>query len=146
MNPKRDDVNVTLWRTLQEQELDDDVAELEAMSDEELDKYIADNGGDPAAIRQRGVKLARRLEAQHAERDVDEKKLEALRAEAASRRSAPLLPRKELLARLEAARNDPRFAAPVATMFQKKKPEASTDEELQSLIDAIELLAKLGKG
>jgi hypothetical protein len=28
-------------------------------------------------------------------------------------------------------------------LFQKKTPEASTDDELQALIDAIDLLAKL---
>jgi hypothetical protein len=146
MNPKREDENVALWRTLQEQELEDDVAELEAMSDEELDRHIADNGGDPEGIRRRGAELVKRLEAQHVAREADAKKLEAFRAEAAARRRAPLLPRDVLLARLEAARNDPRFQAPVATMFQKKRPEASTDEELQSLVDAIELLAKLGQG
>ncbi len=146
MNPKRDDVNATLWRTIQEQELEDDVAELEAMSDEDLDRYIADNGGDPAGIRRRGLELVKRLEAQRATREADVKKLEALRDEAAAHRTGPRLSRAELLTRLEAARNDPRFQAPVATMFQKKRPEASTDDELQSLLAAIELLAKLGQG
>jgi hypothetical protein len=144
MNPKRDDV--ALWHAIQEAELDDDVAELEAMSDDELDAYIAANGGDPAGIRRRGVELVKELAAKQAARESAVKKLEAFRIEAAARRSAPLLPRAELLARLAAARNDPRFQSPVATMFQKKQPEASTDEELQSLVDAIELLAKLGPG
>jgi len=144
MNPKRDDV--ALWHAIQEAELDDDVAELEAMSDAELDKYIADNGGDPAGIRRRGVELVKEITAKQAAREADAKKLEAFRSEAAARRTAPLLPRDELLARLKVARNDPRFQSPVATMFQKKQPEASTDEELQSLVDAIELLAKLGQG
>jgi hypothetical protein len=47
------------------------------------------------------------------------------------------------VARIDRARNDPRFTAPVAALFRSKTPEASTDEELQALLDQIELLAKL---
>ena len=68
-----------------------------------------------------------------------------LRAEAAKLRQGPRLDRAQLLARLDAARKDPRFEEPVATLFQKKAPEASTDDELQALVDAIELLSKAGK-
>ena len=41
------------------------------------------------------------------------------------------------------ARKNPAFSAPVQTLFQKKTEEASTDEELQALLDEMELLAKL---
>jgi hypothetical protein len=135
-----------LWRTLKEQEIEDDIEEISAMSDEALDRYIASEGGDPAAIRARGKALGERLAAQQ-ERWKGEvtAKLEALRAEAASLRQRPRLSRGELLARLEVARKDPRFQEPVATLFQKKGPEASTDAELQALVDAIELLSKTGQ-
>jgi hypothetical protein len=135
-----------LWRTLKEQEIEDDIEEISAMSDEELDRHIASEGGDPAAIRARGKALGERLAAeQEAWKTETMEKLEALRAEAASLRQQPRLTRAELLARLDAARNDPRFEEPVATLFQKKAPEASTDEELQTLVDAIALLSKTGQ-
>jgi hypothetical protein len=139
---KRDPLD--LWRAIKEQELDDDLAEIEAMSEAEVDKYIADNGGDPKAIRASGRALAERLLSQRlAWQEVMAEKLEAFRTEAAAAQRGPRLPRPELLARLERARQNPRFAAPVAMLFQKKTPEASTDAELQALIDAIDLLAKL---
>jgi hypothetical protein len=135
-----------LWRTLREQEIEDDIDEISAMSSEELDKYIAAEGGDPAGIRARGKALGEKLAAQQQAWKVEmTEKLEALRAEAATLRQRPRLPRADLLAHLEAARKDPRFEAPVATLFQKKAPEASTDEELQALLDAIELLSKVGQ-
>jgi hypothetical protein len=139
---KRDDV--ALYHAIEEQKLNDDVAEIEAMSDAELDAIIADNGGDPKEIRESGRALAERLLGKRlAWQGEMAEKLEAFRTEAAAQCSGPRLPRPELLARLAAARKDPRFATPVAMLFQKKTPEASTDDELQALIDAIDLLAKL---
>ena len=144
MSAKKDPA--ALWRTLKEQEIEDDIEEISLMSDEELDQYIASEGGDPAAIRARGKALGERLVAkQEAWKTETIEKLDALRAEAASLRQQPRLSRAELLARLDAARNDPRFGEPVATLFQKKAPEASTDEELQALVDAIALLSKTGQ-
>jgi hypothetical protein len=144
MTRKRDDV--ALWRAIKQSEVDDDLAEIEAMSDAELDKYISDNGGDPEGIRARGQALAERLLAKRLDWQTEAvEKLEAFRADAALRSQGPLLPRATLLARLDAARQDPRFAAPVAVLFQKKGPEASTDQELQALLDAIDLLAKIEK-
>jgi hypothetical protein len=35
------------------------------------------------------------------------------------------------------------ISAPAAVLFQKKTPEASTDEELEGLLRDLELLAKL---
>lgn len=136
----------SLWLTLKEQAAADDLDEILAMSDAELDASIAKEGGDPAAIRARGAALAKELDerrtatAWHAD---EAAKHEAFRATAAAHKSKTVLPRAELMARLNAARNNPKFAAPVATLFQKKTEEAATDEELQDLLDRIELLAKL---
>jgi hypothetical protein len=138
---KRD--GAALFRALREQEALDDLDEIEAMSPEELDRYIAANGGDPEAIRARGKAHAEAMLAQRAANQGTLERLEAFRAQAAAQRSGPPLPRAALLARLEAARRDPRFAAPVAMLFQKKTAEACTDAELQTLVDSIELLAKL---
>ena len=137
---------LTLWRTLQEQQIQDDVDEILAMSDAELDAYVRSNGGDPAAIRARGATLAKELGDRRAKlawhADMHEKS-DTFRATAAARRSTVKLPRAELLTRLSAARTDPRFAAPVAALFQKKTAEASTDDELQALLDQIDLLREL---
>jgi hypothetical protein len=136
----------SLWSAIKEAEIQDDVDEILAMSDGELDAYLAANGADPARIRASGEALARELDARadrlawHGEM---EKKLATVRAAAAARAPREKLSRSELLARLDSARADPRFAAPVAALFRNKTAEASSDEELQALLDQIELLAGL---
>ncbi|MGO8995143.1 MAG: hypothetical protein ACLQVI_17650 [Polyangiaceae bacterium] len=138
---KRD--GAALYRALQEQEALDDLDEIEAMSDEQLDQYVTANGGDPKAIRARGKAHAEAMLERSTANQAVLERLEAFREQAAAHRSGPPLPRVALLARLETARQDPRFAAPVAMLFQKKTAEACTDAELQALVDSIELLAKL---
>ena len=137
-----------LWKAIQEAALQDDVDEILAMSDAELDAHITANGGDPAKLRAAGDALGKELDAKRerlAWHDTMEAKLGAVRAAADAARAAPrpTLPRAELVARIERARNDPRFAGPVAALFRSKTPEASTDDELQALLDQIELLAGL---
>jgi hypothetical protein len=136
----------TLWRAIQEQAIDDDVQEILAMSDEELDRYISENGGDPAAIRAAGAANAKELMerrerlAWHADAHAEQ---ERFRERAAAAKTRTPLPRPELLRRMAAIKTDPRFAhAPVAAFFRKKTAEESTDEELQAILDQIELLAK----
>ena len=138
---------VALWKAIKESEVQDDVDEVLAMSDAELDAFISSHGGDPK-LRARGEALAKELEARNerlAWHGDMEKKLTSVRAAATALRSAPREPlsRKDLLDRVALARKDPRFNAPVAALFRNKTPEASTDEELQALLDQIELLAKL---
>jgi hypothetical protein len=137
-----------LWKAIKDSEIQDDVDEVLAMSDAELDAYLAANGGDPAEIRASGEALAKELDARRdrlAWHGDMEKKLTEVRAAAAALRTAPRekLPRAELLTRITRARTDARFTAPVAALFRSKTPEASTDEELQALLDQIELLATL---
>jgi hypothetical protein len=140
--PVRD--GAALYRALKEQEAMDDLEEIESMTEAELDAYITANGGDPKAIGESGKKLAEDLLARRlAWQGAMVERLESFRADAAQRRKAPILPRAELLARLEAARTSAQFGAPVAMLFQKKTAEASTDAELQALVDALDLLAKL---
>jgi len=140
----------SLWHAIKEAEIQDDVDEILAMSDDELDAHITANGGDPAKIRASGEALAKELDARFdrlAWHDAMEKKLAPVRAAAAAKRASPRpkLTRVELFARIERARTDPRFAAPVAALFRSKTPEASTDQELEALLDQIELLAGLGE-
>ena len=135
-----------LWKAIKDQEIEDDLAEIEAMSDAELDGYISANGGDPAAIRARGEALVKGLleSRQRLSWHGDmESKLDAFRKMAEATRTRTPLPRAELLARLSVARSNPLFAAPAAMLFQKKSAEASTDEELQAMLDELELLARL---
>ncbi|MGO9000285.1 MAG: hypothetical protein ACLQVI_43720 [Polyangiaceae bacterium] len=140
--------SVALWKAIKEAEIQDDVDEVLAMSDAELDAFISAHGGDPAKLRADGEALAKELDARRdrlAWHDEMDKKLGDFRATAAELRAAPRekLSRDELMSRIQRARTDSRFAAPVAALFRKKTPEASTDEELQALLDQIELLAKL---
>lgn len=137
---------VALWRALQEQKTNDEIDALAAESDEEVDRFINENGGDAAAIRASGAAFVKELLERkerlgwHADMG---KKLESVRAAAATLRTTEKLPRAELLRRLEVARTDPRFSVPVAALFHKKTAEASTDEELTAMLDQIALLMKL---
>ena len=146
MTTKRTPASV--WKAIQDASAEDDAEEILAMSDEQLDAFIAKNGGDPAKIGAAGDALGKELKAQRmrlAWHDDMENKLGEVRASVKAARAAPRpeLSRAELRARIDRARNDPRFAAPVAAMFRSKTPEASTNEELEALLDQIELLAKL---
>jgi hypothetical protein len=137
-----------LWKAIKEAEIQDDVDSVLAMSDAELDAFISSHGGDAAKIRARGEALAKELDARRdrlAWHGDMEKKLADVRAAAAAVRSAPRekLSRADLLERINRARAEPRFTAPVAALFRAKTPEASTDEELQALLDQIALLAVL---
>ena len=139
---------VSLWKAIKEAEIQDDVDEVLAMSDAELDAYLAAHGGDPAKIRADGEALAKHLDAERdrlAWQEVALKELNEFRAAAAVRLGGPRekLSRDELFARIERARKDPRFTQPVTVLFRNKTPEAATDEELQAILDEIELLAEL---
>ena len=136
---------LALLKALRDTEADDDVAEVMAMSEAELDAYLRDNGGDPDAIGAAGEALAKELHAKrerHAPTHTRDRRLPRPRRRAVAPARAELS-RAQLLARLDAARRDPRFQAPVAALFRDKSPEASTDLELWALLDRIELLAKL---
>jgi hypothetical protein len=141
MTRKRD--GLELLRALEESEAMDDLEEIEALSDEELDARIRAAGGDPEAIRARGKAFAGAQLAKSEASRVMLERLEAFRVEAARKRGGPALPRAALLERLEQARRDPRFATPVAMLFRQKSAEASTDAELQALVESLELLSKL---
>ena len=144
MSEKRDARD--LRKALREQALEDDVDEVTAMSDEALDRFIDAHGGDAKEIRASSQAFAaelmerRKRLAWHGEM---EEKLASFRKKADEARIRQKLPRKELLARLELARNDPRWAAPIAALFSKKSTERATDEELTAMLEEIELLAKL---
>lgn len=146
MTTKRDARGVL--RAIEEQSAEDELNEILAMSDEELDRTINEGGGDARAIRASGEALAKELlesRKRNAWHGRAEDELEAFRKTAAASKSASKekLPREELIRRIDVARKNPRFAAPVAMLFQKKTAEASTDAELEALLERIALLSKL---
>jgi hypothetical protein len=133
-------------RAIDATEDDAALAEIKAMSEEELDASIRADGGDPDAIGERGARLAEELLARRKRLRWQAKARGDMDAALAKMREAPrtpALPRAELIARLEAARSDPRFAAPVTAAFRKRPAEESTDDELRRLLDEIEMLRKL---
>jgi len=137
---------VALWKAIENAAIEDDMEEILAMSDDQLDAHIQSQGGDPAAIRARGRAFVNDLIEKRARTEWHGEaatKLGAFREIAAASRTTEKLPRAELRRRLDVARNDPRFATPIAALFRQKTVEASTDEELQALLDQIELLRKL---
>ncbi len=149
MNPKQRYEGldgVDLLRKLRDAEDEDDWNEIMNMSDAELDKYIDDNGGDSKAIRERGKKhgeeLSKQLEAREWQDEAAAKSAALVREFEESRKRVSLS-RKEMLDRLLAAKNDRRFASPVAAFFHEKTEEGCTDEELRSMVDQLEFLAFL---
>lgn len=118
---------------------------VKAMTPEEVNAEIRAAGGDPEAIGRRGAELAKKL---LAERGLDWKtRAAARRAEMDKRAGATPsfagMGRKELLARIAAARSDERFSAPVVAAFRKRGEEEATDDELRALLEEIELLRRM---
>ena len=137
---------VDLLRAIDQAGADDDLAAIDAMTPDELDAKIRAGGGDPDAIGARGAKLAEQLLARRKRLRWQAKARAEMKSALAKMKEAPrtpVLPREELLAKIEAARTDGRFRAPIAAAFRKRTAEESTDEELRGLLDEIEMLRKL---
>jgi hypothetical protein len=135
-----------LLRAIDAIEADDDLAEVAAMTPAALDASIRAAGGDPEAIGARGARLAEELLARRKRLRWQAKArgdMTSALAKMSEAQRTPKLPRKELLDRIEAARADGRFRAPIAAAFRKRTAEESTDLELQGLLDEIEMLRKL---
>jgi hypothetical protein len=135
-----------LLAAIEQSEADDDLAEIEAMSPAELDASIRAEGGDPEGIRARGVRLIEELMERRQRLAWQAKArgdMEGAFAKMAEAPKTPKLPRPELLAKIEAARSDGRFKAPLAAAFRKRTAEESTDDELRRLLDEIEMLRML---
>jgi hypothetical protein len=139
MKPKTDK---QLWDSLQ---ADAELERIKHLSVEALEAEVRADGGDPDAIGRRGAALAKeRL----AERGLDWKARAKDRAAETTRRAGAWpsfgqIPRAELRARIDAARADARFSAPVVAAFRKRSAEAATDDELRALLEEIEVLRRL---
>jgi hypothetical protein len=142
-------------KAIEDAEFRGEAERIAAMSSDEVDAELRAEGGDPAKIRARGAALAAKLLAERTKtEDEDEselpwaararERLEEVRRmanEAAARKTK--LPRVELMARVNAARNSPRFAQPVASLFRKRTPEQMSDEELEATLESLGLLADI---
>jgi hypothetical protein len=125
---------------------DGDLAEIEAMSPAALDASIRADGGDPEGIAARGLRLVEELTLRRKRLAWQAKAhgdMHGALGKMAEAPKTPKLPRDELLKRVNAARADGRFHAPIAAAFRKRTAEESTDEELRGLLDEIEMLRML---
>ena len=114
---------------------------------EEVDAGLRAAGMDPAKVRAKGAALAARL---LEDRERLSWMVEAARARARENARAKArearyggLSREELLARVTAARNDPRLAQPVTFMFRNHKTEEATDEQLRGMLADVDALAEV---
>jgi hypothetical protein len=128
----------------------DALEETRDMSDAEVAASMREEGGDPASVVERGRALADKLAVDRkrlAWRDAASARLErgwaTLRTVTSARSAGSLPSRAELERRLEAAKNDPRLAAPLAAAARKRKPEDASDEELAWLLDEAEAIARM---
>jgi hypothetical protein len=123
--------------------LDDDV-----LSDDypiaDVDAELIDGGADPGEVGRWGVALVgdlrkkRRLAWQEEARTM----LDSMQAKLATHTRVAALPRADLLARIDAARRDPRLQGPVSMAARSLAGEAS-DEELRQILEDLEALALL---
>jgi hypothetical protein len=124
---------------------DAELERIKHLSRAELDAEIRAAGGDPDAIGRRGAALASKL---LPERGLDWKARAKARAAETIKRvgewpSFAGLTRTELLARLQAARTDARFSAPVVAAFRKRTSDESSDDELRAILEEVEVLRRL---
>jgi hypothetical protein len=136
--------------------LDDELARIDEMSDEELEaemKTLEDASGktgDPEGTKKRGAAfVADEIEYQKQLAALIEQAVaeltRALTAAAAAPKT-PALPRKELDKRLDAVvERAPRLDSALQIAFQKRAREKASDEELRSVIDALERLEAIAR-
>jgi hypothetical protein len=107
-----------------------------------VDEDLREMGLDPDAVGQRGATLAARLLAER--REALRKEAIAAGAPLAERltvaKAKPRRTREEMLARVERAAADPRYAGKLGLAARGRRPEEPTDEELSALCDKLDAL------
>jgi hypothetical protein len=134
------------WKALEAQAREDEIDRFLTATPAEVDARLRASGHDPNALREEGKKVA-------AEASVDRKRLawqieaavglakEQARVDARSRATDYAgLSRSELLARLAAAKQNPRLPQPVAVLFRNRKAEEASEDELREMLQEIEAL------
>ena len=132
-------------------EMDDALDDVKAMSDEEVSRSIAKDGGEPSAIGARGAALAAKLIERRKRQlwQVDaHEKLDAARAKIGAsdeeRGKRGRLSRAEMIARIDDARRDATFAAKLAA--RKGGTDEASDDELADLLAQLEILRAMQGG
>jgi len=137
-----------VWEAIERQAAEDEMDRIQALSSEDLDRELREQGVDPEKVRNEGLELVKRLSERRqamrwqadAAEGLERERARIARITAALR--AEHLSREALLARIEIARNHPRFASPVAVMFRNKTDTPPTDEELLGILAELTALGE----
>ncbi len=134
--------NADLWRALDA--VDGDLLDADYPASL-VDEEIRDVGRDPEEVAHRGAVLVAEIENQHrlAWQVAARQKLTEMRSRVGGVVTSVSSVREELLARLEALRAHPRVRGQLSLAFRKRKPEESTDADLQTLVEDMEALLAL---
>ena len=134
--------NEDIWMAIEK--IDDDLLDLQ-LPIAIVEDVVQQAGGDPGALVREGeafvakLKEERRLAWQVTARQRGETFARNL-----ARKPVPAtMSRADLIGRLNEARSDSKFGAPVVIAFRKRSPESSSDEELRALLEDIESLRAL---
>lgn len=117
---------------------------------EKVDEELRARGGDPEAIGQRGAQLADELVKEwnrtQWRKDAQKKRQRFLEESARHQEDAVAgMSRSELLAALQAARENPSLGSSVQAAFRKRRPDQSSDDDLRSLLHEVLILQRLAE-
>jgi hypothetical protein len=131
----------------EEDRMEDEAARIAKMSDGEAAAEMRAAGGDPDAIGKRGAAFVEGLLRGEPAWKAKAKARAAVAHEAIAKvpKTPATMPRAEVLARIDAARKNPRFSAPVAAFFRKRKPEETSDAELREMLDELNQLEAIAR-
>jgi hypothetical protein len=137
------------WDALERQARHDEIEHFLAMSDEEVDERLRAAGFDPEQVAAEGEALANKLSDDRERLAWQVRAAEGMAREqarvAALRGKFAGLSKAELVARIKAAKSDPRLAQPVSVMFRNRKTEEASEDELRAILEEIEALAEKKK-
>lgn len=127
------------------EDLDQDVL-AETYSPDDVDAELKVAGADPKEVGVWGADLVKTLKKRRrlAWQADAQRVRDALQQKLAGRPIVAALPRAELIARIEAAKKDPRLQGSLAMAARNLAGEVS-DEELRQLVEDIEALALLAE-
>jgi hypothetical protein len=132
------------WDALRRQAEAEEIETFLALRSDEVDANLRAKGYDPAQVRAEGEALAKKLRADRERLAWQVEAAQGLAREQARFAARPAryagLSRGELLARIAAARTDPRFTQPVSVMFRNRKAEEASEDELRAVLEEIDAL------
>jgi hypothetical protein len=144
--PKTKRTPAETWKAIMDAADEDEMDRILALSDAELDAELRADGFDPAVERAKGVALADELlkarEGRNKWQDGARAKLDGAQARFAARPARRgKLPRADLLAAIDRARNDPRLGTQASVMYRNRGGAEASDADLEDLLAQLEALA-----